>query len=194
MAIKPNIIHFRRQDRSGSAQPRLLEMLFQQHGEALKGFLRVRLGVGHELDDIVQEVFVRLAKLDDLGERFPIQDKRNRSFIFKVANNYLRDLERRTAVRERYVQQQQSEQDTFSEIGLEREVEGIRQVDRLKAAVMELKPKCREAFVRNRFLSKSYKEVAEDMNISVKQVEKHIQKALMHVRKAHSEIVGMDES
>ncbi len=48
----------------------------------------------------------------------------------------------------------------------------------------ELPPQCRKVFLLSRFQLKKNKEIAEDLNISVKVVEKHISKGLKLFRKA----------
>ncbi len=164
----------------------LLERLFNEHSSALRGFLSVRLGIVEDLDDIVQEVFVRLADLDNLQQRLPPGGARNRSFLFKTANNYVRDLERRRSVRRKYAEQQaaQGEEWELADITPESQAAAEQQVEYLKSVVLTLKPKCRDAFILNRFMDKSYPEVAAVMGLSVKQVEKYLQQALLLIREA----------
>ena len=50
------------------------------------------------------------------------------------------------------------------------------------AEIQNLPPKCREAFLLNKKQGLKYKEVAEELNISVKTVEIHISKALKRIR------------
>ncbi|MGS2722516.1 RNA polymerase sigma factor [Porticoccus sp. GXU_MW_L64] len=191
---KNNVIEL--SDRRTETREQALERLYREHYSALKKFLSVRLGVFQERDDIVQEVFTRLSRLDNLPERLPVGGSRNRSYIFRAANNYVRDLFRHQSVRNRYLQQRQVELGEDAEVSnmtLERQVQADQQLHRLKQMVMTLKPKCREVFVRNRFLDKSYREVAVDMGLSVKQVEKYMQQALVKVRKLSAELKGMEE-
>ena len=94
---------------------------------------------------MVQEVFSRLSRMDDLAERLPPDGVRNRSFIFRVANNYVRDLDRRQSVRNRYLQERQAEQGMDAEVSNmtpERQVHADQQLSRLKEMIMALKPKC----------------------------------------------------
>ena len=53
---------------------------------------------------------------------------------------------------------------------------------RVKQLVEQLPPQCRKVFLLNRFEGKRYKEIAEEMGISIKTVETHLGKALKLVR------------
>jgi len=48
----------------------------------------------------------------------------------------------------------------------------------IKDTLQQLPPQCRNVFNMSRFENKKYKEIAEELNISVKAVEGHISKAL----------------
>lgn len=52
----------------------------------------------------------------------------------------------------------------------------------VKKALESLKPQTREIFTRSRNMNQTYREIAEEMNISVKVVEFHISKALQILR------------
>ncbi|MEM9142833.1 MAG: RNA polymerase sigma-70 factor [Bacteroidota bacterium] len=53
---------------------------------------------------------------------------------------------------------------------------------RLKVLLEKLPPKCKEIFIMNKLERKKYREIAEDLDISVKTVENHMSKALRIVR------------
>lgn len=52
----------------------------------------------------------------------------------------------------------------------------------LLQSIEKLPPKRKAVFILSRFDNKSYKEIASDLDISVKSVEKHIGKALLQLR------------
>ncbi len=52
----------------------------------------------------------------------------------------------------------------------------------IKKGISELPEKCRAVFLLSRYSDKSNKEIADDLNISIKAVEKHITKALRELR------------
>lgn len=51
-------------------------------------------------------------------------------------------------------------------------------LDKLKLLIDELPPRCKEIFVKNKLEKRKYKEIAFDMNISIKTVENQMSKAL----------------
>jgi RNA polymerase sigma-70 factor (family 1) len=59
--------------------------------------------------------------------------------------------------------------------------------NRIRAGIDTLPGKCRQAFMLNHYGSMSYKDIAQEMGISVKTVEKHIGKALQVLRAALNE-------
>jgi len=54
---------------------------------------------------------------------------------------------------------------------------------KLHQYIDELPPRCKEIFVKNKLEKTIYKDIAKDMDISVKTVENQMSKALKHLRK-----------
>ena len=54
---------------------------------------------------------------------------------------------------------------------------------KIQLAIDDLPMKCRTIFILSRFHDKTYKEISEDLNISIKTVENQISKALKILRK-----------
>ena len=164
----------------------VLERLFHEDGRILRGYLFKRLRDESEVEDLVQEVFAKLARLPDLEKRLSAGGK-NRNFIITVANNLIVDKERRRATRHHYRAEQQHQADQLVyELSPEVEVVANEELSRVKAAIMELKPTWRKAFSMSRFHYMSYKEISEEMGVGVKQVEKYITNALVQLRKVAS--------
>jgi RNA polymerase sigma-70 factor (ECF subfamily) len=62
--------------------------------------------------------------------------------------------------------------------------------NRIRAGIDTLPEKCRQAFMLNHYGSMSYKDIAREMGISVKTVEKHIGKALQVLRREMKQEAG----
>ncbi|WIO74704.1 sigma-70 family RNA polymerase sigma factor [Porticoccaceae bacterium LTM1] len=175
------------QGRPLETREQALERLFHEHRSAVSAFLTVRLRVSREeLDDVVQEVFARLARMEDLLEKLPPDNESARSYLFAAANRLVVDMERRRVVRMRY--QQQLEQQVRAEKPAADSPESLvlarEDLEVVKAVLAGLKPLWRQAFILSRFKQKSYQEIADRMGVSIKTVEKYICMALSQLRKA----------
>ncbi|WIO73672.1 sigma-70 family RNA polymerase sigma factor [Porticoccaceae bacterium LTM1] len=185
----PNVVDFH--NRNTSARDRILKRLFDDHAGSLRAFVRRRTRSRVDTEDVVQEVFSRLANMDGLEER--IQGS-GRNYLFTMANNYIVDLERKETLQRGYDEEQSHRSDGLvNEAGPERVVIAEREMASLKLAIQKLKPSWRRAFVLNRFHFMSYKQVSEKMGITSKQAENYILRALAQLRDVQkSEIKSME--
>ncbi|WP_276168092.1 RNA polymerase sigma factor [Zobellia alginiliquefaciens] len=60
-------------------------------------------------------------------------------------------------------------------------------IKNLNVLIAQLPPRCKEVFVQNKLEKKKYKQIAQDMNISIKTVENQMSKAL-HFLRQHATI------
>ena len=161
----------------------LLERAFQEHGPALQRFLRARLALAEDREDIVQDLFVRLARTDGLAEKLSERSGNTRSYLFSIATNLIVDMKRKQMVREA------SHHDSYEEEAAptphptpEMIIMTQEQVGVMKQLLATIKPKPRQAFVLSRYLHKSYSEIADEMGVSVSTVEKYVSSALSTLR------------
>ncbi len=146
-------------------------------------FLAARLGQAATAEDIYQEIFVRL-KLGQLPE-----DVGNpRAFIYRVAHNLANDL-RRTG--QRRAARDGAWLDTATQtVGTEAvadrpdadaAIDAKRKLDLMLASIDALPGKCREVFVLHRLQGLSHRDIAANLGITTKTVEKHMTTALKHL-------------
>nr|WP_276568203.1 sigma-70 family RNA polymerase sigma factor [Xanthomonas sp. CFBP 8151] len=153
-----------------------------RHRDELLAFMHRRLGDRETAADLTQETFSRMMTYRDAPE---IED--HRLMLFQIANNlileFLRAQKRRQAGR--HLSLEDAGQISESQPAVE-EIANARQVIDLllEQTIADLPPKCRIAFVLNRFGGLSQPQVAEEMGISQRMVEKHIQRALLACREA----------
>ena len=102
---KSNVIGFPcRQREAGKA---LLEQLFKEHGLALRSFLLARISMPvDELEDVVQEVYLKLAQQDDLNSKIADESGSTRAYLFTAANNLVIDMQRRQTLHRYYIAEQ----------------------------------------------------------------------------------------
>lgn len=149
-----------------------------RYRSVLVRYFHKRLRNAGEVEDLVQEVFLRLARQRELSAVRLVEP-----YLFQVASHVLTDHARSAAVR--HVQDRESfEEDTYSsEVGAPEAVLADRQdVDRALEALAELPEKTRMIFMLRRWEELPNAEIARTMGMSVSAVEKHITKALIHLK------------
>lgn len=150
--------------------------------DELLTYLRRRLGDRETAADLTQEALLRMLKYREAPE---IEDRR--AMLFRIAHNLV--LEYRRARYRHHAAQHVTLDDAgplrMDQPPVEAIVDAQQAIDRLLThTIAELPPKCRLAFMLNRFDGLTYPQVAARMRISVKMVEKHITRALAACRLA----------
>ncbi|MDM3870838.1 sigma-70 family RNA polymerase sigma factor [Porticoccus sp. W117] len=166
-------------------QEQVLKRLFDEHGAPLRSFLAARLGARDDLDDLVQDVFFRLAKLEDLGDKMIHNKGSIRAYLFTIGNNLILDAKRKRQVRDSYAQSKQAfDEEHAHQVSPETVVSHRQELQIVKNAIMEMPAAWRKVFLLSRVELKSYRLISEQLGVSVKQVEKYMSKALKFVRDA----------
>jgi RNA polymerase sigma-70 factor (ECF subfamily) len=127
--------------------------------------------------DIVQEVFIKYwNRMHEMHIRESEIAYLQKSCI-NAALNYLKEVSRRKT-RELSFTESSSKGASRPDDSFQTE-ETSKQID---STIEQLPPTCREVFILSRYESKSYREIAEILDVSVNTVEKHIGKALKRLR------------
>lgn len=157
-----------------------LSDLVQAHGSALLRFVTSRMRDSGEAEDIAQETWLRLHRLDS-----PAQLGNPRAFLFQTAANLVVDRRRRQLVEARHLAAELRANDAAPARAASAEHEaGIaRELQRVLEAIDELPANCRRAFVLHRRHGLSYPEIAAELGVSPSMVEKHVINALRHCRR-----------
>jgi RNA polymerase sigma-70 factor (ECF subfamily) len=139
----------------------------------LRRYFSKRVAPG-EIDDLVQEVFVRIQAHAD-GPPIERLDR----YLFVVAANVLTDQARRRAVRHETAHESLEERHhPTEELTPERVLLDREALDTVVTAIAELPARTRDVFVLHRFEELSCTSIASQLGMSVSGVEKHIMKAL----------------
>lgn len=153
--------------------------LFQQYYGELLRFLTAKLGCREQAADVVQDTFLRMRSLKDLGGV-----AQPRAFLYKTALNLSVDLFRRQRIRaERMTQLETTEEIPSMATRPDDAVEAKERVRLLYAAIAELPPKCRQVFLLHKFMELSHADIAARLGISQNMVEKHVMKAMAYCRR-----------
>lgn len=176
-----------------SVRSQALERLYRAHGAALRTFLLGRMGRSPDIEEIVQDVFVRLSRMEDLPNRVSGSWKRDRAYIFTIANNLLVDFYRKAAVRRDY---QDTERELADELKCDASPEMLAQshqmIRRVEKELSRLPIMWQKAFVLSRFEYMSHEDIADQLGLSLRSVERYIGKALLRLRKAAERAGGIE--
>lgn len=154
------------------------------HSGDLKRFLAGRLTDPSERDEVVQESFLRLATYPSVAAL-----ENPRAFLFRIAENLVRDRRRRARSRKQDQHESLDDHDLTDPAPEPDVVVQHREaLARARAAILTLDEPGRTAFIMSRYRDMSYAEIAVAMKISVKTVEKYVSSALVQLRHA----VGSD--
>ena len=151
------------------------------HEGEVRGWLRrhVRTLNGHDVDDLMQEAYARLwtAEYSKIAN--------GRSYLFAVIRNLLLEQARHARI---VPMERLGEIEALlipsEEPGPDRRVNARQELERLERIVAGLPEQCRRAFQLKKFQNLSQREIALEMDISEKTVEKHLAVALDRVLEA----------
>jgi RNA polymerase sigma factor (sigma-70 family) len=145
----------------------------QAHEAVLRGYLR-GLVTPSDVDDIVQETYVRMLRARSRG-----QIDSPRGLLFATARNVAKDLFRRRATARTI---------SVAEVDVSHVLDGAPSVpdrvsraneaDLLRAAIKSLPDRCREILILRKFENLSHREIAQKLGIAEHTVEAQLTKAL----------------
>jgi RNA polymerase sigma-70 factor (ECF subfamily) len=169
-------------ERTGDDPPPL-EKLYRSHAARLRSFFARRTG-REEAQDLVQETFLRVARLDQAAAA---GIRKQEAYLGAVANNLLKDRARAAA--RRAVERHCPYEDlSFATADPHRLLEDRETVARLEKVLEQLGPRRRRIFLLHRLEHLTYAEIAAHTGMSVKGVKKQMAKALLQLRQ------GLDRS
>ncbi|AWB25356.1 RNA polymerase subunit sigma-70 [Methylobacterium currus] len=158
-----------------------IDALHRDDGVRLRRFLTRRLGNPTDAADAHQETYLLM-----LAALTRTQIEQPSAFLFQIASNVARRMRNRQRLEGRIFQPVSDEDWAGLADGHARpEQQAMARQDlrRLAAAIDDLPPRCREAFLLARIEGLPNGEVAARLGISRNMVEKHLIKALLHCRR-----------
>jgi RNA polymerase sigma factor (sigma-70 family) len=159
-----------------AAAPSRLEVMASAYRAPLLSFFQRRLRRGPDAEDLVQEVFIRLARQQDLAGIEHLD-----GYVFQTAANVLRDRARREAVRAEPHMPEAFDPIDDAGFSPERVLIGRQGVQRLISALHELPETTRVVFTQYHLDSVPQVEIARRLRLSLSTVEKHMARANAHL-------------
>jgi RNA polymerase sigma-70 factor, ECF subfamily len=163
------------------------EIVFREHFTPLSNMAFTVVRNADVAKDVVQQVFL---KFWQTRNEVNIQNS-VKSYLYKaVLNtslNHVTKEKRFTSIEIQNIEAVSCQSDAFPDASLNNRIE-----EKVHEAINELPPMCREVFQLSRFSDLTNKEIAQELDISVKTVEKHISKALKALREKLKPLMGME--
>lgn len=148
--------------------------VFDLHYEALYGYACSILKEETYLDDILQNIFIKLWQARD-----SIKAETVKAYLYTSVRNECLNYLKHKGVQSNYARATMAMAgDSVHNI----DAEGKELQEKIQLLTSQLPEKCAEVFYMSRQLGLSYREVAEALGISVKTVENQVSKALKFLR------------
>ncbi len=168
-------------DSVDSARSGVLEALSARLRTPLRRFFEKRNIPRDEIEDLTQEVFLRLA-----GRAGVESMKRVEAYLFATAANLLRDRHRRLMARaaERHEPYEEGIHGSSQEtVGPDRALLGAQRVEQLIAGLRELPERTRVIFTLYHLEDMPHQQIAQRLGIAVSTIEKQMARAHAHLIK-----------
>lgn len=155
-----------------------LDRLYGAHHGWLQGWLRRSVGCSQQAADLAQDTFVRL-----LVRNKPVSDQAPRALLVRIARGLVIDQWRRNALERAYLEAL-AQLPEASHPSPEVRHEALQCLERIAQLLDGLKPKVSEAFLLYQLGGLNHAQVAEQLGVSSRTVERHVASALLHCYRA----------
>ncbi|MCY1719338.1 RNA polymerase sigma-70 factor [Prolixibacteraceae bacterium Z1-6] len=150
----------------------------------LKGYCKLFISDNNQVEDIIQETFISLWDNKDSVKT----DKTIESYVFVILRNKCLNFLKKQKLEDDKVDIENLKVEELQFLYqldfTEKEAKSLEEqlIESFKKAVIELPDKMKTVFTLCKIEGKKQKEVAEELGISIKMVEKHISKAKQQIR------------
>jgi RNA polymerase sigma factor (sigma-70 family) len=151
-----------------------------RYRQPLISYFMRRVANRAEAEDLAQDVFVRI-----LSSAVAQSIDNAEAFVFTTALNLLRDRSRRSRVQVVSLAQYAHRQNTEERVTPERQIIGEDSLRAALASLSRLNDRSRRIFEWRQFEEKEYEEIAALAGLSLRTVEKHMNKVRTHLVRQH---------
>jgi len=150
--------------------------LFDKYFDTIRSYIYYRCGDTELATDIAQEVFIQVWE-----KQFEIRDGKIKSLLYKMSADLFISKYRRMELEQKYLNSIELD---YLEDSPEEQAELVELTSRYEKSLATLPENQRIVFLMSRNEGLKYSEIAERLDISVKAVEKRMNKALLFLREA----------
>lgn len=152
------------------------DIIFNSYYKLLVIYARRLLGTTADAEDVVMDSFTTLWE-----RRTEISHNKSlNAFLYKLVYNRSVDSIRKNNSKENYLRTGSGSEVELPDFETSRDQ--IEEIEILYSAIESLPDQCQRVFNMNKFEGKKYREIAEELSISIKTVENHMGKALKILR------------
>lgn len=144
--------------------------MFDKYFDSIRSYVYYRNGDSDAATDIAQEAFMTLWQ-----KNIDFEEKKNVSFLYKLAGNIFVDQYRKGKTAQKYLDALKW---NYNEHSAENETEFNELKSKYEQALTQLPEDQKTTFLMSRAEELTYGDIAERLNISIKAVEKRMSKAL----------------
>lgn len=156
----------------------IFEQVFNQYHEKLYFYIIGKTQSAYIAEEVTQLTFIKLWQCrNTLNDQLPVSIQ-----LFRIAKTTLIDLLRKQSNNNRLVKESNQHAKILAVNEVDGKIEEKELKQRVYHAINGLPPARRKVFEMHRFQGMSYKEIAEELSLSVKTVENHIAHALKQLR------------
>jgi RNA polymerase sigma-70 factor, ECF subfamily len=181
MENKPNLGKLLKQlaDDDKSALEELFNYFYPRLYNFSKAFLKLEEGI----DDILQEVFIRIWQ----NRKKINNDETFNSYIFTITRNLLLN-ELRSRLNDQKTKEKILKKSVAEEFLLSEQIEYQELKEKINGMVTELPERQQEVFILSRVEGLSHREIAKKLDIAEKTVEYHISQSIAALKKKLKEL------
>lgn len=154
----------------------LIDQLYRDHQSWLHQWLRKKIGSNEHAADLVQDTFIKILQTRD--ELFGVKEPR--AYLAVIARNLMIDQVRRKRIEQAYLNElSQMEYILDTVPSPEDQLQIIQAIDQICQALSAVSTKAQRAFVLHYFEGLTHKEVAEQIGVSTKMIQKYLAACLV---------------
>lgn len=156
----------------------MVSSAFLEHSTFLKKFISRFLSEQQDIEDVVQETYLRAFKAENEKEI-----EQPKAFLFQIAKNLaLTELSRKSRQITDYIEDADPSILDNNELGVEDELEARQHIGLYCEAIAALPERRRRVYLMRKVHGLPHREIAERLGISVSSVEKHLLKGVLSCR------------
>ena len=154
------------------------EVFFLKNYPGVKAFAQRLLMQEHEAEDVAQDIFLKLLDKPEIWRDPELCDK----YLFTMTRNYVFNIIKHRNVERKYRAKAAREYPLSEEFAADNKIHAREIELLLQHAVAQMPRQRREIFLMSRIERMSHAQIAEQLNLSTRTVERHIYLALHELK------------